>query len=261
MKLISDEVHLWFTRPDSINQTSLLRRYKSLLTEDEIQKQQSFRFAKKRRHALITRAFVRCLLSHYAETPPDDWRFTCGFHGKPEIQNCRLPLQFNISHTDDLIICTVALNDNIGCDVELTNRNLDYLGMAEHFFSHREFTHLQEKTGVEQQRLFFDYWTLKESYIKAAGQGLTIPLADFNFRIGATSRHEYNGNIRIGFAPHRSDQSELWRHWLFYPNNLHRIAVSVKAHSDNQMRDYRFRYFENVPLVKTTELYWPGISE
>lgn len=260
LKLCGNDIHLWITQPQYIHQVDLLTRYKGLLTEEESQKQQSYMFEKHCHNALITRAFVRDLLSHYANVPPYFWRFKKGPHGKPEIVNSQLPLRFNISHTDDLIICAVTLNDDIGCDVEMTNRNCEFLSIAENFFSSSEFAELLGKTGTQQRSRFFDYWTLKESYIKAWSQGLTIPLADFNFHIGPSKLHQYNDNISLSFAPHRCDLAELWRNWLFYPNNEHRIAVSVKAQSDNQIKPYKFRYFENTPLVKTTELHWLGIS-
>lgn len=260
LELRANDIHLWFTQPQYIRQVDLLVRYKGLLTEDELQKQHNYRFEKKRHNALITRAFIRGLLSHYEAAPPYFWQFKTGVYGKPEIVNSQLPLRFNLSHTDNLIICAVTLNDDIGCDVEMTNRNCEFLSIAESFFSSNEFDELIGNTGTQQCSRFFDYWTLKESYIKAWGQGLAIPLADFNFHIGPSKLHQYNDNISLSFAPHRFDLIELWRNWLFYPNNEHRIAVSVKAQFDNQIRPYKFRYFENIPLVKTRELYWLGIS-
>ena len=101
----------------------MIKKYKELLTADETIKQQRYRFDKDKHSALITRAFVRDLLSYYADVPAKQWRFAKGEHGKPEIMNAPQPLRFNISHTDKLIICAVMLNDDIGCDVENTKRN------------------------------------------------------------------------------------------------------------------------------------------
>ena len=70
-----------------------------------VKKQQRYKFAKDRHDALITRAFIRDLLSYYADVLPQDWRFEKGEKDKPEIVNPPIPLRFNISHTKNLIIC------------------------------------------------------------------------------------------------------------------------------------------------------------
>jgi len=260
LDLCINEIHLWIAQPQYNHEKSLLSRYKSLLTEEDAQKHKCYRFEKHSHNYLITRVFIRDVLSHYSDTPPCLWQFKTGSHGKPEVVNSQIPLQFNLSHTDDLIICAVTLNDEIGCDVEKTDRNCEYLGIAEHFFAKNEFEELLNKTGSEQRSRFFEYWTLKESYIKACGQGLAIPLKDFNFEIGPSKRQQYNDNISLRFAPYRLDKAETWRSWLFFPNKEHKIAVSVKAESGNQSRPYNFRFFENIPLLKTTELHWLGIG-
>ena len=254
LKLGSNDVHLWVVQPQVIRQVNLLALYRNLLSEEELQKQQSYVFEKKRHSALITRAFIRDVLSHYADIPPALWQFKAGSHGKPEIVNSQQPLQFNLSHTDDLIICAVTLIDEIGCDVEMTDRNNDFLAIAENYFSKSEYEELLSNSGIQQRSRFYDYWTLKESYIKALGQGLAIPLTDFSFHIGPAERNQYNDNIGLSFPPHRTDLAEHWRNWLFYPDYKHRIAISVKSQSDNQTRYYKFRYFENTPLVITKEL-------
>lgn len=254
LSLQENDIHLWITQPQHIYQADLLTHYKSLLTATETQKQQRYRFEKDRHSALVTRAFVRDLLSHYADLSPADWCFEKGAYEKPEILNPPLPLRFNISHTNDMIICAVTLNDDIGCDVETITRNSDLLAIADSYFSASEAAELFRQPENQQSSCFFDYWTLKESYIKALGQGLAIPLADFSFHIGPADSTQHNGNIKLSFAPHRIDKPKNWRSWLFYPNNQHRIAISIKAESDNHARPYSIRYFESTPLVNTKEL-------
>ena len=95
----------------------------------------------------------------------------------------RLPdLRFNISHTDGLIACAVTIGREVGVDVEHINRHLTH-DVADRFFAPREVADLQSLPDEEQQRVFFDYWTLKEAYIKARGFGLALPLGDFAFTL------------------------------------------------------------------------------
>jgi len=253
-QLQSNDIHLWFTKPQNIRQTDLLKRYKKLLTEDETLRQKSYIFPKKRHNELITRAFVRNLLSCYVNIHPAHWQFKTGIQGKPEIINAMLPLRFNISHSDDLIICAITLNDDIGCDVEMINRNCRFLSIAKDNFSKKEFSDLLNLPENQQCSRFFDYWTLKESYIKARGLGLSLPLKDFSFQIGSSRLRQLNENIQLGFHTKCFDNPQHWRSWLFYPNEKHRVAVSIKGKPSNQTKKYRFRYFKNIPLYKTIEL-------
>ncbi|MFB1014618.1 MAG: 4'-phosphopantetheinyl transferase superfamily protein, partial [Alteromonadaceae bacterium] len=226
-------------------------------------------FEKDRHDALITRAFIRDLLSYYADIAPSDWRFDKGEKDKPEIVNPPLPLRFNLSHTKNLIICAVTLIDDIGCDVENTTRSNDVLAVADRYFSPSETQELFSQPLEQQRQRFFDYWTLKESYIKAWGLGLAIPLKDFNFSIAPLKaehsdsllsskvpckKMKINSNISLAFAEHRVDEPTLWRSWLFYPNDEHRIALSLRSQSDNQSTEYHFRFFNSLPLISCVEV-------
>lgn len=271
LTLANNEIHLWMTKPEELlANNELLTTYATLLTSKETAKQQRYKFTKDRHDALITRAFIRDLLSYYADIAPQDWQFEKGEKDKPEIVNCPIPLRFNISHTKNLIICAVTLEDDIGCDVENIGRNNDVLAIAERYFSPKETTELFALPAEQQRNRFFDYWTLKESYIKAWGLGLAIPLADFSFSISDTEQtHKelftIKQNISLSFAEHRVDEPQIWRSWLVYPTaamdekQQHRIAISLRtkklaAGTDNQETDYQLRFFNTLPLLGYVEI-------
>jgi len=256
LSIKQNEIHLWQVNPDNITQPELLNKYKELISEDETIKQQRYKFSHDRHDALITRAFVRDLLSYYADIAPSDWRFDKGEKDKPEIVNPPLPLRFNISHTKGLIICAITLENDIGCDVENTTRSNDVLAIANRYFSSIETKELFSLPKEEQRHRFFDYWTLKESYIKAWGLGLAIPLKDFSFNITDTLVEKntpfiIKNAIRLSFEPHRVDNADRWRNWLFYPNGngQHRIAIALRAKENNQNIAYQLRCFSSTPLL------------
>jgi 4'-phosphopantetheinyl transferase len=278
LTLQEDEIHIWVTKPElllggCLDNLSLLKQYSNLLTEEETIKQQRYKFDKDKHDALITRAFIRDLLSYYADVEPQAWRFVKGEKDKPEIINPPLPLRFNISHTKGLIICAVTLTNDIGCDVENTSRSNDVLAIAERYFSAQESKELFSLTIEQQRDRFFDYWTLKESYIKAWGLGLAIPLTDFTFTIDdkindkmtSKANSEVNGeestmastlkfsikdNIKLNFASHRIDEPNIWRSWLVYPTDdqKHRIALSLRSHKNIQKTNFSLRFFNTLPL-------------
>ncbi len=79
-------------------------------------------------------------------------------------------IHFNASHSGDVCICTFSEN-NTGCDVEILSES-NHLGqIAKRFFSEKE----QEffKTASDFTESFFRLWTLKESYLKFTGDGLS----------------------------------------------------------------------------------------
>ena len=121
------------------------------------------------------------------------------------------------------------------------------------FFSKKESEELFSLPLTQQRNRFFDYWTLKESYIKAWGLGLSIPLKDFSFDIGVNENNQVNHNIQLSFAQHRIDHANVWRSWLFYPNDKHRIALSVRAKNNNQNSQYKMRFFNSTPLISYKE--------
>lgn len=247
------DIHIWYTRPLQHQQSVLLERYKTLLTPDELERQQRYRFAKDQHDALITRAFIRDVLSHYAEVNPCDWRFVKGEKDKPEIANAPLPLRFNLSHTHNLIACAVTLNHDVGLDVEYLPRNNDILAIADRYFSPSEVEELFSLPDEQQRSRFFDYWTLKESYIKACGLGLAIPLDHFSFHIGNATNPYINNDIRLSFVPERNDNPDYWTSWLFYPSDTHRMALSICA---EEKPAYQLQFFYSTPLIShhSTEL-------
>ena len=268
--LKENEFHLWYTKPLNCQGEDLLNVYKTQLTAQEIERQQRYVFEKDRHDALITRIFIRDVLSQYMDVEPSDWKFTKGDNGKPEIDYqsaspsntpSPLPLRFNISHTKELIICAVTLNNDIGCDVEHVERRADVLEIADRYFSEVETNELFSLPEKQQRDRFFDYWTLKESYIKAWGQGLAIPLSDFSFHIGAAESNKQNSNIQLSFAEKREDDAKDWKSWVFYPNSEHRVSVSIrqlgKVASQGFNSDfnsaYNIRFFETKPLMSYEE--------
>ncbi|MFK5971133.1 MAG: 4'-phosphopantetheinyl transferase superfamily protein [Candidatus Marithrix sp.] len=218
LKLSVGEIHLWLTFPNLIQDPKLLISYNKLLTKEEQDKKQRFRFQKHQHQYLITRALIRSILSRYMALEPNTWQFNKNKYGRPEVITDILPLRFNLSHTDDLIICGVILEKDIGVDVESINRNNATKDIATRFFSTQEVIDLYSEPT---NRNFFDYWTLKESYIKARGMGLSLPLHKFTFHIA--------DNIKISFNSDLHDDPNQWQFWLLEPTPQHRIAISVNS--------------------------------
>lgn len=106
--------------------------------------------------------------------------FSISKDGKP---NLIFPKKnfFNISHSGDWVICAIS-NNIVGVDVEMVRK--PNLKIAKRFFSASEYEFLLGNSSKkEQEKLFYKIWTLKESYVKADGRGLVIPLNSFSINL------------------------------------------------------------------------------
>ena len=106
------------------------------------------------------------------------YRFARGEKGKPFVAD-REDVFFNISHSGVYVVCAVS-DGEIGVDIE--KRSKARMEVAGRFFHVREVRELEVASGVEQDKLFYDFWSVKESFLKYTGTGLTRPLNSFVVR-------------------------------------------------------------------------------
>ncbi len=221
-QLQEDEVHVWMVNPKQILTTAELH---SMLSTTELEKISRYRADKAKHTALITRCFIRLLLSQYASLAPQQWQFSISELGKPELTNSPIPLRFNLSHNDEVIVCALCLTKDIGCDIENLSRKISVEAIAKRFFSSTEYQQIKASPTS-----FFEYWTLKEAFVKATGLGISQGLDTFSFEIKSTKKQNYNDNIGLVFNENCTEQiPQNWYHCLLFPDNKHCIGLSVNA--------------------------------
>jgi 4'-phosphopantetheinyl transferase len=220
-----DRVDVWTVRQDAPAVQARLASYFALLTEDERERRQRFAMEDDRVRFLLGRTLARTMLARYAPIAPRDWPIEIDERGRPELRRrpAGVPdLRFNLSHTPGLIACAVSIGREVGVDVEFVGRRIIHDDIPERFFSAREVADLRALPIDAQSTVFFDYWTLKESYIKARGLGLALPLGQFTFLL--------NGDQppTIEFAPELPDDPATWQFAQYWPTTEHRMAVAVR---------------------------------
>jgi len=242
LPLAANEAHLWRVDPKAITDPEIRQAYWNLMTPQEQEKQQRFYFAKGRQEYLVTRALVRSVLSRYYAAEPAAWRFKENRYGRPEIDTPAQAahLRFNLSHTDGLIVCLVARELEIGVDVENITRQTRSLEIAESHFSRQEVMDLSALPKERQHNRFFEYWTLKEAYIKARGMGLALPLGQFSFHL------EAGCPVRISFGPQIDDDPEAWQFAQRFPTPDHLMAVAIRR---GPVQDLTIHEKHGVPLA------------
>lgn len=240
--LLSGQAHVWLAWTDACGAAGQLAAYRQLLNEQEIEQLERLAFDHLKNEYLVTRALCRTTLSRYSPLHPAEWLFRSNGHGRPEIalESLSSNLRFNLSNTRDLVACIVALDVDVGIDVEEVGRHRHWLEIAERFFSKYEIAALKALPESDRRELFVELWTLKESYIKARGLGLSIPLEQFSFR-------RDHGEIRIAFDDRLKDEPA---HWQFLSRDIghsHRMAVAI--HRKNEA-DFSVLFNEVVPLQR-----------
>ncbi|HUY87147.1 MAG TPA: 4'-phosphopantetheinyl transferase superfamily protein [Pirellulales bacterium] len=224
LPLACDEVHVWHAAPEQITQPERLAWFESLLSDDERARWRRFVRPTDALHYLVAHALVRTVLSQYAQVAPEAWRFEANEFGRPQVAEPAKAkeLQFNLSHTPGLVVCGVAWRREIGVDIENLERPGLELRIADRYFSPREAAELRSLPLERQRERFFEYWTLKEAYIKARGVGMSLPLDRFTIQLRPQEP------IAISFAPPLADDSASWQFAQFRPTTKHVLAVAVR---------------------------------
>lgn len=190
------------------------------LSSDERERAARFVFEADRQRFVAAHLLTRQALSRAAAVDPAGWRFVTGPSGKPQLADefAPLGLAFNLSHADGIVACALA-REAVGVDVESIDRRIRPLEIASRFFSPLEVEWLRASDDEIRQERFFSLWTLKESYIKAIGTGLSHALDTFGFALGEPPRLAFQGPEGV--------EASRWHFALYEPAPRFRMAVCV----------------------------------
>ncbi len=205
LALPEDEVQLWRVELEAIGSDE--SRWQKVLSPDETKRASRFHFSSDRQRFVASRALLRIILAGYLATNPTNLSFSYSNKGKPSLgpAHAESDITFNISHSSGIALLAFTRRRQIGIDVEQVRRNSDLEAIARRFFSAHEQKQLAALPNEERVDGFFRCWTRKEAYIKATGDGLSLPLSQFDVSLGA-------GEKRALLAT-RPDDSEAG-HWL-----------------------------------------------
>ena len=181
LSLRAGEVHVWRISLDQ--PTEEVRRFQETLEPHEIERSNRFVFDKLRRHFIVARGFVRQAIGRYLNLNPATLRFSYGPYGKPALSGDQ-PLNFNLSHSNEMALLAVASGADLGVDVESIRADFATEDIARRFFSRVENISLNGLETEEKVAGFFRCWTRKEAYIKAIGKGLSQALDGFDVTLG-----------------------------------------------------------------------------
>ena len=133
-----------------------------------------YRFQKDKMLSLGADALLRHALQE-AGYAVEEMTLDYGGHGKPYLPGAE-EFHFNLAHSGEYVMLAVS-DAEIGCDIERI-RPVE-LKLPKHAYHPLEYEHIAACTEEERNELFFRYWVLKESFIKALGMGLSFGMSSF----------------------------------------------------------------------------------
>jgi 4'-phosphopantetheinyl transferase len=166
-------VHLWCVSlkghsPDT-------SEYVDCLSREEKERAERFHFDQDRERYLSSHGMLRIILASYMGKEPGSLRFRKSTTGKPEL--AREPgepmINFNLSHSAEMMLVGVARDRRIGVDVEEVSPRVNIYQIADRWFSSEETAVICSTAADRQLKSFFSQWTCKEAYLKAVGCGLS----------------------------------------------------------------------------------------
>ena len=180
LSLSTNDVHVW--RASFHQLDALYESLEEVISVDERAKAKRYRFEDNRRDYILARGFLRFLLGLYTGQTPNELRFLYNPFGKPALAHVKnnRRITFNISHAYGFVVYAFSINRELGIDIERIRPEAAHDGVAERFFSAKEVQMLRTLPLHAQPQGFFNCWTRKEAYIKGKGEGLSIPLNQFD---------------------------------------------------------------------------------
>jgi 4'-phosphopantetheinyl transferase len=219
-----DEVHIWrsFLNPPLWHVSAL----KQILAPDERARADRFVRAEDRTRFIVGRGVLRTILGRYLGLDPRQLQFSYNPFGKPALEAAAGGelIRFNVSHSGNIALYAVASGRAIGVDIERIRLDFGTEDIAQRFFSEREVATLRALPASCRLEAFFACWTRKEAYLKARGNGLSLPLDGFD--VSLVPGHP----AALLDVNNDSKEAARWSLRDLFPGPDHVAALAVEGH-------------------------------
>lgn len=220
---LKSELHVWYCRPDLIEDTAKILQYEADLSPNETERYRRFHNKQDRLNYLVAHTLLRRALSKYVAVSPSQWQFSSSKLGKPKlaVEFSELDLFFNLTHTPGFCACIISMGRLCGIDAENIHRTNKLEAVARRMFAKEELE-LINKTNITAQ--FYSFWTLREAYVKALGVGVSGSSKAYYFNIDKSDESATlcgDGSV--------IDDAKNWHFKLYLPTTEHKLAVAYKS--------------------------------
>jgi 4'-phosphopantetheinyl transferase len=210
-------IHVWQASLDQ--EPDVVRTLDALLSEDERDRRNRFRFERDRTRYVVGRGLLRTLLGRYVAVDPALLRFLYSRNRKPRL--LAGGPYFNVAHSGGTALYAFSPSFEVGIDIELVRLEYADERTAERFFSPLEVKTLRALPEGARTRAFFACWTRKEAFLKARGDGLSLALDSFDVTLAPD---EPAALLRTGWS---SDEHSRWK--LVDLSDIEREQVAAVA--------------------------------
>lgn len=183
-------IDLWLLRCDE-HDGRLVAACEKLLDAAELDQAGRYVRRSDQHSFVLRRALLRCALSRRLSRPPGSWPLGSNPHHKPVLSEC-MDVAFSITHDVTWSAVAVGQMMDLGIDIEGRSSPASITEVAERFCTADEHARFSSLSEPGRALRALELWTLKESYVKALGVGLSMPLTSFGFdlndgpRVGTT---------------------------------------------------------------------------
>ncbi|MBN5218043.1 MULTISPECIES: 4'-phosphopantetheinyl transferase family protein [Enterobacterales] len=181
------ETSLFIAKTHDFNHDGILD-YRHYLNSDELESYNKIKIKQDKNNYITSRKILKSALQKlYPNISRKSWKFTKNSYGKPIIiyPELQKPLYFNISHTLDAVAVAVSQTSDVGVDIEkirnlaiisFPEMSISHLEISKNYFTKNEYKKISSLPYNDGVSYFWRLWTLKESYMKYRGIGLSLGL-------------------------------------------------------------------------------------
>jgi len=193
------------------------------LSYDEKHRANKYVFAKDREHYVACRATLRKIIGRYLGLGPEKVRFSYNRFGKPFMAAEDGGLRFNVSHSRGVGLIAIALNREVGVDIEFVDHKFHVFSVANSAFSASEVLRLRSLPTSLQTEVFFTGWTRKEASLKAMGYGLS------SFPEHQSVISAINGEKDVSFTTFAGDEFKDWSLTSLATDDRYKASLAVEG--------------------------------
>ena len=227
---LGDDVHVWLIDLD--DKVGDFCRLERSLSDEELRRAERLQFPNDRRRFIVGRGTLRAILGRYLGCEPAAIPLWYNPQGKPSLPPS-LPdsgVQFNLAHSDRLALLAVTRGRAVGVDIERMKAEVEYLELADRYFSPAESAALRSRPAAMQRVAFFAGWTRKEAYLKAHGVGLALPMDQFSVSLPP------DDPPRLVSTEHDPSQRDRWELLDLAPAEGFAAAVAIEGRGPRVQR-------------------------
>lgn len=177
-----DDVAIWYAWLDQIDPGP----FEKILSADELMRAARYKNRDAANRFIIGRGILRTVLGRYLRIDKELLTFSSTRFGRPFLTGFSdKSVDFNVSHSGNLLAIAISATRKVGIDVECINEDIDTHAASAIVFSPEEVAFLN--ANENRTKKFYEIWTRKEAVLKSTGTGFSYPSTRFSV-ISSTSQ-------------------------------------------------------------------------